>query len=72
MNEWFSFIVLTLIVVNTIVLALYQYPIDSYKEVRYNMINTVLTWLFFLEFVIKVVGLGPSFYLKDKVNISFL
>ena len=59
MNDYFSFLFLSLIVINTIILGLDQYPLDSYKEQVYNEINTVLTWIFLLELVIKVVGLGP-------------
>jgi hypothetical protein len=31
--------------------------------------NTFLTWSFFLEMVIKILGLGVTHYVRDKVNI---
>lgn len=31
--------------------------------------NTILTWCFFLEMVIKIIGLGVSHYVRDKVNV---
>jgi hypothetical protein len=34
-----------------------------------NKINNALTWLFFAEMVIKLIGLGPKLYIKDRFNI---
>ena len=45
-----------------------RYPISAYEQSQYDHINTVLTWCFFGEMVIKIIGLGPH-YIKDKVNI---
>lgn len=58
-----------MILINTFVLALDKYPIDDQLLDRYALINMVLTWLFFLELLIKVIGMGPVSYVKDRFNI---
>lgn len=65
----FAFSVMMLIVINTIVLSLDRYPIDSDTSDTYNNINTVLTWMFFGEMIIKIIGMGPKMYCKDKFNL---
>ena len=68
-NPLFSNSVLFLIVFNTIILAMDRYPINPYESYCYEQINTVLTWIFFFEMLVKIIGMGPSLYLRDKVNI---
>lgn len=68
-NFIFSAVIVFLIVLNTIVLALDRYPLEDEVDEQYDMINMVLTWLFFVEMIIKIIGLGPKLYLKDKFNI---
>lgn len=58
-----------MILMNTIVLALDRYPLSVSEQKRYSDINTVLTWLFFVELIIKVIGLGPKAYILDRFNI---
>lgn len=29
----------------------------------------ILTWLFFLELIVKIIGLGPKLYAKDRYNL---
>lgn len=65
----FAFSVMMLIVINTIVLSLDRYPIDQDTADTYNNINTVLTWMFFGEMIVKIIGLGPKMYSKDKFNL---
>ena len=58
-----------LILLNTIVLALDRYPLDPDVATTYNTINTVLTWLFFVEMSLKLIGLSPKLYAKDRFNL---
>jgi hypothetical protein len=69
MNAVFASIIVFLILFNTIILALDKYPQDDSAANAYNLINMILTWLFFGEMVVKVIGLGPKAYLRDKFNI---
>lgn len=69
MSSLFSFFIITLIVINTVILALDRYPIDDAQSSTLDMINMVLTWLFFIEMIIKLIGLGPKLYAKDRFNI---
>lgn len=69
MSRIFAFLILLLITINTIILGLDQYPLDLERERAFDRLNTFLTWSFFLEMVIKVLGLGVNHYIRDKVNI---
>jgi hypothetical protein len=69
MNQVFSTMILTMIVLNTVILALDSYPIDREKEVTFDRINSVLTWMFLGEMVTKLIGLGVATYVKDRFNI---
>jgi len=60
---------MVLIIINTVVLALDSYPIDSAKDAIYKSINTALTWFFFTEMVIKLIGLGVTTYGRDRYNL---
>ncbi len=69
MNQVFSTMILTMIVLNTVILALDSYPLEREKEVVFDRINSVLTWMFLGEMVTKLIGLGVSTYVKDRFNI---
>jgi hypothetical protein len=58
-----------MIVLNTVILALDSYPIDSSKERLFDRINSVLTWVFLGEMALKLIGLGVATYVKDRFNI---
>ncbi|CDW83245.1 voltage-gated ion channel superfamily [Stylonychia lemnae] len=69
MNPIFATVIVMLILMNTLILSFDRYPIDQNVSDQYNQINTVLTWLFFVEMMVKLIGLGPKLYSKDKFNL---
>jgi len=69
MSKTFSIIILLLIALNTMILILDSYPTDAKVEDAYGKINIFLTWFFFLEMLIKIIGLGATNYVRDRVNI---
>lgn len=68
-NRLFALTILLLIVLNTIILALDHYPESFFDNDKFNQINTFITWAFFCEMMIKVIGLGLTNYVKDRVNV---
>jgi hypothetical protein len=54
---------------NTIILALDSYPLDAEKDAVFSKINSVLTWIFLGEMIMKLIGLGVSTYVNDRFNI---
>lgn len=46
-----------------------RYPVDSDISQATNYINYVFTCYFALEMIVKVVGLGPKGYVRDRMNI---
>jgi Ion transport protein len=69
MSRVFALVILVLITVNTIILAMDSYPINQERDETLDLINTFLTWCFFTEMLIKIIGLGVTHYIRDKVNI---
>lgn len=68
-NPYFGILLIALIIFNTIVLALDRYPIDPSEAEIFNVINDILSWCFFLEMFIKIIGVGVIEYAKDKFNL---
>lgn len=68
-NPYFGILLILLIIFNTIVLALDRYPINATESYALNLINDVLSWCFFLEMFIKIIGIGIVEYAKDKFNL---
>jgi hypothetical protein len=61
---------LTLIIItNTVVLALDRHPLSPEYAERLEIINSALSWLFFVEMIVKLIGLGVKEYARDKYNI---
>jgi hypothetical protein len=57
------------IILNTVVLGLDYYPTDEALSSILDSLNIVFFIIFFLEMVIKIIGLGPSLFILDHYNI---
>ena len=57
------------IVVNTVCLALDYYPTNTELQSVLDIFNIVFFAIFFLEMVIKMIGLGPIDFIRDFYNI---
>jgi len=64
----FNSFVMLCIVANTIVLAL-VWPNQS-EELQdiLEIMNGAFTWFFFMEMILKIIGLGPHYYWSDSWN----
>ena len=65
----FSATITFLILANTVVLAMDKYPIEEDYFERLELINNFLSWCFFAEMVIKLIGLGFKAYAQDRFNL---
>jgi hypothetical protein len=68
-SKYFNHFINFSIVLNTIVLALDRYPLGSKEQGIYESINIGFYAIFVFEMLIKLVGLGPKGYVRDKFNI---
>ncbi|GMF43274.1 unnamed protein product [Phytophthora fragariaefolia] len=69
-NHWIFNVVQTiLILLNTIILSLDQYPIDPKLIDIVEKINFALTIAFFIEAILKVSGLGWKSWFADRYNL---
>ena len=57
------------ILINTIALSLDRFPISKSESLIYDYINSVSTFLFISEMLIKIIGLGLKTYLSDGMNL---
>ncbi|CAF3993658.1 unnamed protein product [Rotaria sordida] len=67
-SKYFDLIITAIIILNVVTMSLeyYSMPSDLYKFLEYC--NYAFTVVFLLEFIWKIVTLGPSRYFKDKWN----
>ena len=57
------------IVANTVCLALDYYPTNNELQAVLDIFNIVFFAIFFVELVIKIIGLGPVVFIRDFYNI---
>ena len=58
-----------MIICNTIVLAADRFPEDKQHEKTAALLNTIFTYTFLAEMIIKLLGLGVLEYKKDRFNL---
>lgn len=47
-----------------------MYPASPYIKINVlDLINLIFAGIFFLEMIVKLIGMGPSNYIKDSYNI---
>ena len=66
----FIFIINISIILNTLILCLDMYPASPNIKINVlDLINLIFAGIFFLEMIVKLIGMGPSNYIKDSYNI---
>jgi len=68
-NPWFQRFIFVAIIVNTVILALDQHPIERDMDDMLIVLNQVLTYIFALEMLLKVGALGFKEYTSDNYNV---
>lgn len=68
-NSGFNFFVFCLIIGNTAVLSIDDYPSNKSKQATLAILNDIFTFVFLGECLFKIVGLGPKNYFKDNFNL---
>nr|CCA23261.1 hypothetical protein ALNC14_094040 [Albugo laibachii Nc14] len=75
--RWFSALIIFCILLNTICLSLDQYPVNATRDAFTEKVNSILTFIFLIEFALKAVGFGwkslkqDGYALFDGVIIIF-
>jgi len=69
-TSWiFNFFIFILIIGNTITLAAFTYDQSDRATHVLDVMNEFFTWIFVLEMILKIIGLGFNNYIKDKFNL---
>lgn len=67
-HRYFQALITTCILINTVVLALDEYPINELKTKILDLLNMGFYIIFVFEMIIKLLGLGIKEYFNDKFN----
>ncbi|CAF5068364.1 unnamed protein product, partial [Rotaria sp. Silwood1] len=67
-SKYFDLIITVIICFNVITMSLEYYPMPSDLDKFLGYCNYIFRFVFLLEFIWKIVALGPSRYFKDKWN----
>ena len=67
-SSFFDNIMTIAVAINTVVLSLDRYNIPADEEATLTVMNSYFTYIFMAELGLKLIGLGPINYLKDKMN----
>ena len=65
----FNFTIFLLILGNTITLAAYTYDQSDEQTRVLERLNVFFTWIFFVEMILKLIGLGWQNYKSDSYNL---
>lgn len=68
-NPFFNSFIFLMILANTLSLAADDFPMTNTKEMVIAYGNQFFTWLFTVEMIFKLIGLGPSNYRQDAYNM---
>ena len=68
-HESFMYVIVALIVINTIVMAAEFDGMPDVMFTAFDAINYILTAAFAVEMVLKITALGPGGYRKDPMNV---
>ena len=68
-SSYFNLIVYSLIIANTVVLALERYDLTEDQILAFKAANQFFTLMFLIEMILKLIGLGVKNYCMDKFNL---
>lgn len=69
-EHWaFNFMGTMLVLINTVILSLDKYPVDTELVKVVDLINFALTIGYFMETTLKIIGLGQSVWAEDRYNL---
>jgi hypothetical protein len=67
-SKLFNIFIIVLILINTIFMAIDHYEIHEDLNYALNLGNSIMTCLFGVEMILKIIGLGPKAYVRDGFN----
>jgi len=68
-NYYFDYFILLCVCANTIVMALEGMVLNPDGILIMENISTIFTFLFLAEAILKLISLGITNYVRDKINI---
>lgn len=67
-NQWFTAVIYSLIVINTVILGLLTFDFDSRSMAYLEMVDNIILGVFIAELSLKAIAFGKDFF-KDQWNV---
>ncbi len=67
-TRFFDLFLTACVFLNTVCLGLDRYGMEDWENQLLTTANQIFTWIFICEMILKIIGLGPIKYLRDKIN----
>lgn len=68
-SGWLEIVSLAVIITNTAVMASQSYPGNPQWQVASDYLNVAFCFYFILELLVKLLGVGPRAFVRDKMNL---
>jgi hypothetical protein len=68
-SGWLEIVSLVVIITNTAVMASQSYPGNPQWQVASDNLNVAFCFYFILELLVKLLGVGPGSFVRDKMNL---
>lgn len=68
-SKEFNILIIVLIMINTVFMAMEYYEMPDKLTMAVNTGNSILTCIFAVEMILKLIGLGIKSYMKDGFNV---
>lgn len=68
-SGWLDIVSLVVIITNTAVMASQSYPGNPQWQVASDYLNVAFCFYFILELLVKLLGVGPRAFVRDKMNL---
>lgn len=72
MSAQYNLVIVVMVLINVADLAASRYGQSSAAEETISVISDVMGWLFIAEMLIKMVGLGPSYFVSNWNKLDFV
>jgi hypothetical protein len=69
MSQAFDLIIISIIILNTIVLAMTYARMSNTYELTLDVFNFIFVFLYNVEFTMKLIGLGKQYFTHDRWNL---
>ena len=68
-NSIFQITMYLVVITNAVIMALDRYPEPLSSAKLLDLLNQVFSWIFLIEMIVKILGIGFREYVRDRFNL---